>query len=170
MSKTNLTPSFIEQKILSIRGHRVMVASDLSELYGVTTKALNQAVKRNLARFPDDIMFQLNAKEKEEVVTNCDHLRKLKFTPYLPYVFTEHGALMLANVLNSPSAVAMSLEIVRVFVRVRQILATNKELAVKINELEKKTEKHDVEISAICEAIRQLITVPGKPKRKIGFH
>src|ERR1039457_2791190 len=98
----------IEKAILSIRGEKVMLDSDLADLYGVTTKVLNQAVKRNASRFPTDFMFQLTEAEKNEVVTNCDHLARLKFSPHLPYAFTEHGALMLANVLNSERAAQTS--------------------------------------------------------------
>ena len=112
--------------------------ADLAALYGIPTKALKQAVKRNFDRFPPDFMFELTEKEKTEVVTNCDHLAKLKFSPYLPYAFTEHGALMLANVLNSPKAVQVSVQIVRTFIRLREILATHKDLARKLEEMEKK--------------------------------
>jgi len=107
--KTIIVPvERIEQSILLIRGHRVMLDADLADLYRVPTKALNQAVKRNKDRFPGDFMFQLTKEEKAEVVTNCDHLQKLKFSPTLPYAFTEHGAIMLANVLNSQVAVQVS--------------------------------------------------------------
>ncbi len=92
----------IERRIYLLRKQKVMLDADLTALYGVTTKALNQAVKRNPDRFPEDFMFQLTKKEKEEVVTNCDHLKKLKYSPYLPYAVTEHGVVMLANALNSP--------------------------------------------------------------------
>jgi hypothetical protein len=120
----------IERAILSIRGEKVMLDSDLAQLlYGVPTKVLNQAVKRNLSRFPPDFMFQLTKTEKAEVVTNCDHLIHLKFSSNLPYAFTEHGALMLANVLNSERAAQTSVMVVRAFVRLRQMLASNAELA-----------------------------------------
>ncbi|NLT49565.1 MAG: ORF6N domain-containing protein [Ignavibacteria bacterium] len=143
----------IESKILLLRGQKVMIDRDLALLYGVTTKALNQAVKRNNERFPTDFMFRLNEKEKTEVVTKCDHLASLKFSASLPYVFTEHGALMLASVLNSPKAVEASIYVVRAFVRLREILLTHKELAQKLKELELKTETHDEQIMAIFEAI-----------------
>src|SRR5437879_1065979 len=103
--------------ILAIRGQRVILDADLSRIFGVTTKALNQAIKRNAARFPKDFVFLLRKTEKEEVVTICDHLRKLKFSPVLPYAFTEHGAIMAATVLNSRQAVQMSLFVVRAFVK-----------------------------------------------------
>ncbi|MDD4929914.1 MAG: ORF6N domain-containing protein [Gallionella sp.] len=115
----------IESKIFLIRGQKVMLDTDLAELYGVQTKVLNQAVKRNIERFPSDFTFQLTAIEKTEVVTNCDHLARLKYSSTLPYAFTEHGALMLGNVLKSDRAVEVSLMIVRTFVQLRQMLASN---------------------------------------------
>jgi hypothetical protein len=105
----------IARRILLLRGHRVMLDADLAELYGVPTKALNQAVRRNKDRFPPDFMFRLTKQEKTEVVTNCDHLQKLKFSPVLPYAFTEHGAVMLANILNAPRAIKVSVYVVRAF-------------------------------------------------------
>jgi len=156
----------IEQRILLIRGQKVMIDSDLAMLYWVTTKRLNQQVHRNIERFPTDFMFELTAEEKAEVVANCDHLQKLKFSPYLPYVFTEHGALMLANVLNSTRAVQVSLQIVRTFIRLRQLLSSNVELARKLDVLEK---KYDEQFRVVFEAIRQLLMPPEKPKRQIGF-
>ena len=170
MGKIIVRDEGIARKIRMIRGQRVMLDTDLAELYGVTTKALNQAVKRNRQRFPADFMFQLSKHEKQEVVTNCDHLQKLKFSPNLPYAFTEHGALMLANVLNSARAVEMSLAIIRVFVKLREMLSAHKELARKLGQLENRIEKHDEEIHAIFEAIRQIMVPSENPKRKIGFH
>jgi len=157
----------LEDKILIIRGHKVMLDADLARLYGVGTKALNQAVKRNKERFPEDFMFQLTEREKTEVVTNCDHLRRLKFSPTPPYAFTEHGALMLANVLNSEVAVSASVQVVRAFVRLREVLSTHKDLARRLAELEK---KYDAQFKVVFDAIRQLM-VPTKAKpRRIGFH
>jgi len=159
----------IENSILLIRGEKVMLDADLAILYGVSTKRLNEQVKRNRDRFPVDFMFQLSENEKAEVVANCDHLKRLKFSPNLPYAFTEHGAIMLATVLNSPVAVQASIQVVRAFVKLRQMLANNKDLAHKLEQLERKIEEHDEEIKAIFNAIRQLMTLPEKPKRKIGF-
>ncbi len=159
----------IESRILLIRGKKVMLDSDLARLYGVSTKRLNEQVKRNKDRFPADFMFKLTAKEKAEVVANCDHLRKLNFSPALPYGFTEHGAVMLASVLNSPVAVQASIQVVRAFIRLREILATHKELARKLAELETRIEAHDEHITALFEAIRQLMTPPAKPGKRIGF-
>lgn len=160
----------IERRILFLRGQKVMLDSDLATLYGVATKVLNQAVKRNRERFPEDFMFRLTQKEKKEVVTKCDHLQRLKFSPTLPYAFTEHGAVMLANVLNSPRAVQTGIQVVRAFVRLRQLFATHRELAQKLTELEHRLEGHDQKIHSIFKAIRQLMAPPGRPRRRIGFH
>ena len=157
----------IESRILLIRGHKVMIDADLAAVYGVTTKRLNQQVKRNIERFPEDFMFQLTAEEKNKVVTNCNHLKKLKFSKALPYAFTEHGAIMLASTLNSPIAVKSSIHVVRAFVRLREILATHKELAHKLEQLEK---KYDHQFASVFDAIRQLMGPPPvPPKRPIGF-
>jgi hypothetical protein len=156
----------IERSILLIRGEKVMLDADLAVLYGVTTKRLNEQVKRNRNRFPEDFMFQLDEREKAEVVANCDHLKKLKFSPNLPYAFTEHGAIMLATVLNSPIAVHASIQVVRTFVRLRKMIASNKELARKIEELEKKYDSH---FKVVFEAIRELMTPPEPKRRRIGF-
>jgi hypothetical protein len=112
----------IMSKIMVVRGVKVMIDNDLAELYGVTTKRLNEQVKRNIKRFPEDFMFQLTAEEKQEVVANCDHLKRLKFSLNMPYAFTEHGAVMLASVLNSDRAITVNIQIVRVFSRMRQLL------------------------------------------------
>src|SRR4030065_1297828 len=136
MTNTSLTPvERIEHSILLIRGHKVMLDADLARLYGVTTKRLNEQVRRNRDRFPDDFMFRLTDAEKKEVVANCDHLKTLKFSPNLPYAFTEHGAVMLAAVLHSPVAVDVSIQIVKTFIRLRELLANNKKRAKKIKEL-----------------------------------
>ena len=157
----------IERSILLIRGEKVMLDADLAEIYGVETKVLNQAVKRNTIRFPEDFMFQLTEAEKTEVVTNCDHLAKIRFSPHLPYAFTEHGALMLANVLNSERAALTSVQVVRAFLRLRQMLASNAELSRKLSALEK---KYDAQFKIVFDAIRQLMTPPEPKRREIGFH
>jgi hypothetical protein len=156
----------IERRIFLLRKQKVMLDADLAALYGVTTKVLNQAVKRNPDRFPEDFMFQLTKKEKEEVVTNCDHLNKLKYSPYLPYAFTEHGVVMLANALNSPVAVKASVQIVRAFVRLRKMLSSNASLARKVKALEK---KYDQQFKVVFEAIYNLMETSKTKKRKIGF-
>jgi len=156
----------VDRAILFIRGQKVMLDTDLAEIYGVSTKRLNEQVKRNAQRFPKDFMFQLNEAEKAEVVANCDHLQKLKYSSQLPYAFTEHGAVMLASVLNSPTAVKASIQVVRAFIRLREILATHRDLAKKMEELEK---KYDKQFRVVFDAIRELMDPP-RPKRKpIGF-
>lgn len=160
----------IQSRILLIRGEKVMIDADLATLYGVTTKRLNQQVKRNRARFPVDFMFQLTPEEKSEVVAKCDHLHKLKFSPTLPYAFTEHGAIMLASVLNSKKAVEVSILVVRAFVKLRQLLSSQKELFEKLRELERKYEKHEQHIVTIYKALRELMEPePESQKRQIGF-
>jgi hypothetical protein len=161
----------IEQAILLIRGERIILDSDLSRLFGVDTKVLNQAVRRNMDRFPRDFLFRLTQGEKSEVVTNCDHLERLKFSPVLPWAFTEHGAIMAANVLNSPQAIRASVIVVRAFIRLRRFLFQHKELAAKLVELERRMDKHDRQIMAIIDAIRELTEPVADPPRKpIGFH
>jgi hypothetical protein len=167
------TTELLAAKILIIRGQRVMLDADLAELYGVPTKALNQAIKRNAERFPQDFMFQLTTEEKHEVVTNCDHLKKLKFSRTLPYAFTEHGAIQAANVLNSPQAIEVGIYVVRAFVRLRELLASNQELAQRLDEIEarieRKLETHDQAITGLISTLRQMMTPPDVKKRPIGF-
>jgi hypothetical protein len=172
MSEPNeiiLSDTIIGQRILLIRGQRVMLDADLADLYEIPTKALNQAVKRNQDRFPSDFMFQLSKEEKGELVTICDRFKNMKHSNVLPYAFTEHGALMLASVLNSPRAVELSLYIVRVFIRLREMLSSHKNLARKLDELERHVRGHDGHIQTLFEAIRQLMTPDPIKNRKIGF-
>jgi hypothetical protein len=157
----------IEHSILLIRGHKVLVDAELADLYGVTTKAFNQAVKRNLERFPDDFMFQLSAEEfadlRSQFVTSSWGGRRSR-----PYVFTEQGVSMLSSVLRSPRAVAVNIEIMRAFVRLRQMLASHADLARRLDELER---KYDQNFRVVFDAIRQLMTPPEAPKKApIGFH
>jgi len=157
----------IERAILSIRGEKVMLDSDLAELYGVETGALNRAVKRNLDRFPPDFMFQLSAKEAANLRCQIGISSSYGGRRYLPYAFTEHGALMLANVLNSERAAQTSVQVVRAFVRLRQMLASNAELARKLEALEK---KYDRQFKVVFDAIRRLMSPPEPKRREIGFH
>jgi hypothetical protein len=160
----------IEQRILLIRGEKVIIDADLAEFYGVPTRRLNEQVKRNKERFPEDFMFQLSADEKSEVVAKCDHLEKLKFSKALPYAFTEHGAIMAASVLNSPQAAEVSIYIVRAFVKLRQVISEHKELTRKISQIERHLSGHDEQINAIIKTIKQLIQpAPVPKKRRIGF-
>ena len=160
----------IEQRILLVRGEKVIIDKDLAEFYGVVTKRLNEQVKRNRDRFPEDFMFQLTEEEKSQVVANCGHLSNLKFSKALPYAFTEHGALMAASVLNSPLAVEMSVFIVRAFVKLRRLLAEHKELSRRISQLENRLADHDEQILTMVHAIKELINPEPPPKRRrIGF-
>ena len=165
-----LVAASLQYRILTIRGKSVMIDADLAELYGVQTRVLNQAVRRNRERFPAEFMFQLTPAEKKEVITNCDHLARLKFSPVLPLAFTEHGTLMLGNVLNSERAIEVSLLVVRTFVSIRQMLSSHKDLAAKLNELERKVGGHDDAIADLIDAIRHLAAAPpGRKSRPIGF-
>jgi hypothetical protein len=160
----------VEGSLLLVRGQRVILDADLAKLYGVTTTRLNEQVKRNAGRFPSDFMFQLSSAEKQEVVAICDNLSKLRYYRGLPYAFTEHGAIMAASVLNSERAVAVSVFVVRAFVKLREMLSTHKQLAVKLDELEARLQKHDGQIAALFEAIRELMEPPPAPPReRIGF-
>ena len=158
----------IAGRILTLRGLRVVLDADLATLYGVSTKRLNQQVRRNRQRFPGDFCFQLNTLEKQEVVANRDHLARLRFSPTLPLAFTEHGALMAASVLNTARAIEVSLYIVRAFVQMRETLSANKLLARRVDQLERRLGTHDRAIAEILAAIRQL-AAPEPPKRRIGF-
>jgi hypothetical protein len=170
MKRKIISAERVLQSIRWIRGQKVLIDSDLATLYGVTTGNLNKAVKRNVDRFPSDFTFQLEPEE----------LANLKFQFGIPswggrrrsrpYVFTEQGIAMLSSVLNSKRAVKVNIAIMRAFVKLRRMLDTNRELAQKFSELERRVGKHDEEIVEILEAIRQLMTPPEKPPREIGFH
>jgi hypothetical protein len=162
----------VGRQIMSIRRQRVMLDADLAALYGVSTRVLNQAVKRNIERFPEDFMFQLTSEESSFLRSQTVTLKtgRGQHRKYLPYAFTEHGALMAASVLNTPRAVQMSVFVVRAFIRLRDLSAGNKELAAKLAEHEKKLITHDRQIVHIVEAIKQLTAPPPvKKKRAIGF-
>ncbi len=171
----------IEGLILILRGQKVILDSNLARIYGVPTKRLNEQVDRNKARFPQDFAFQLTTKEakhlRSQILTsNAVGLMRSQIATaskrnvrHLPYAFTEHGAIMAANVLNSRQAVKMSVHVVRAFVRLREALGLHKDLARKLEALEKKVGGHDAQIQALFEALKQLIQAPEKPKRKIGF-
>ena len=158
----------ITAKIFEVKGKKVMLDSDLAGLYGVSTKVLIQAVKRNINRFPQDFMYQLTPQDvvnlRSQFVTSRWGGRR-----YLPYVFTQEGVAMLSSVLNSERAVKVNIQIMRAFVRLRRALLTHKELFFKLNELERKIEKHDVDIRDIFEAIRQLMRLPDENRKITGF-
>ena len=162
-----IVPVIVEDKIFMIRGHRVMFDRDIAELYGVETKHLTRQVRRNIGRFPDDFMFRLTREEnlRCQIGTSSYGGRR-----YLPYAFTEQGVSMLSSVINSERAIQVNITIMRAFVKIREILSTHKELSHKLDELERKIDKHDADIGLIFEAIRQLMEPPSeKPKRLIGF-
>src|SRR2546421_5199332 len=169
----------LEGAIHLIRGQRVMLDSDLAMIYGVTTKRLNEQLKRNRPRFPADFAFQLTVQEfrnlksqiatsslRSQLVTSSSHGGKRK----LPWVFSEHGALMLASVLNSAIAVQASVRVVRAFVRLREMVAANAQLAAKLKELERRFDSHDEAIVDLFAALKRLLEPESKAKREIGFH
>jgi hypothetical protein len=187
MSKEIIPVERIAQAIRVLRGEKMLLDSDLAILYGVETKVLNQAVKRNANRFPSDFMFRLHYEEMEQVSqfrippppTKKGGLdssqivmssRKHRGRRYRHYAFTEQGIAMLSSVLNSERAVKVNIAIMRAFVKLRQTVDINRELALKSSELERRVDKHDDEIAAVLEAIRQLMAPPEKPRREIGFH
>jgi len=162
-----LVPEVIERRILLIRGQKVLLDAHLAGLYGVSTKVLVQAVKRNIKRFPADFMFHLS--EQEQAILRSQTVTSKKGRGgrrYSPYVFTEQGVAMLSSVLRSERAVQVNIEIMRAFVRLREILSTHKDLARKLEELE---QKYDKQFRVVFDAFRQLTTPPNPPKRRIGF-
>ncbi len=170
MGKEIIPIQQVARAIRSVRGEKVLLDFDLAALYGVATKALNQAVKRNAARFPEDFMFQLSARETLSLRSQFVTLKRGQHLKYRPYAFTGEGVAMLSSVLNSERAVKVNIAIMRAFVRLRQTLETNRELARKFEQLERRVGKHDEEIAGIIEAIRQLMASPKRPRREIGFH
>ena len=164
----------LDSLILTLRGEKVLIDADLAEVYGVSTKRLNEAVKRNAERFPEDFLFRLTAKEKEEVVANCDHLARLKFSPQLPFAFTEHGALQAANVLKSDRAVAMGVYVIRAFVQMRGQLLTNAVIEKQLAAMDRKLLEHDEALAIIWNRLKPLLAPPPPPaqeppKPRIGF-
>ncbi len=158
----------IESKIILIRGHKVMLDRDLAKLYGVQTGQLTRQVRRNSERFPDDFMFQLTRDEFDNL--KCQFgISSWGGTRKLPYAFTQEGVAMLSSVLNSKRAIQVNLQIMRVFIKLREIISTNKEILNKLNRLENKYEKHDEQIYAIFEQIREFLTFKETPKKQIGF-
>jgi hypothetical protein len=171
MKKTLVTHEVIADKIIFIRGRKVMLDRDLAKMYGLETKVLNQAVKRNIKRFPDDFMFQLSKEEFENwksqfVTSDADKIGLRR----APYAFTDYGILMLSSVLHSKRAIQVNITIMRVFVRLREFFINHTQLSHRLAELEKRMAHKDEEIKAIFEAIRQLMAPAEKPKRRIGFH
>lgn len=171
MKKTDLSVTEVERIIHTIRGRRVMLDFDLASVYGVTVKRLNEQVRRNKDRFPPDFMFQLTYQEVTALRSQFATLEIIggrgRYRKYLPYAFTEHGAIMLANVLKSPQAIQASIQVVRVFVRLRELALTHRDLLLKINAMER---KYDTQFKVVFEAIRRLMEPPPvKPRPRIGF-
>ncbi|HEV8618208.1 MAG TPA: ORF6N domain-containing protein [Candidatus Udaeobacter sp.] len=170
MSKEIIPIERIAQRIHLFRGQKVMLDFDLAQLYGVTTGNLNKAVNRNRDRFPSDFAFQLTAEEAQRLIFQIGRSKGRGGHRHRPHAFTEQGVAMLSSVLNSERAVTVNIAIMRAFVKLRETLETNRELARKFEQLERRVGKHDEEIAAILEAIRQLMASPEKPRREIGFH
>lgn len=156
-------------KIYYIRGHKVMLDRDLAELYGVQPIRLREQVKRNAERFPANFMFQLNEDEADSMVSQNAIPSKKHLGGYLPYAFTEHGVLMLANVLRSKTAMQVSVRIIEIFVKMREMLSTHKDVLLKLEQLERKVTDHDEDIQVIFEYLKQLLDPPQEPRPRIGF-
>ncbi len=174
-SRSLVSQELIENKILLIKGHKIMLDRDLAELYGVKPIRLREQVKRNKRRFPDDFMFQLSKKETKELIANCDRFKTIKHSAFNPYVFTEQGVAMLSSVLNSERAIIVNIQIMRAFTRLREMMIAHKDIRRKIEDMEKKyaaqSKKYDYQFEAVFEAIKKLLEPPQeKPKKKIGFH
>lgn len=163
-------PAQLESAIYFVRGQRVMLDADLAQIYGVSTKQLNQQFKRNRGRFPEDFAFQLTNSEFTRLRSQIVTSKTRGGRRYLPWVFTEHGALMLASVLNSEVAIQASVRVVRAFVRLREMVAANADLANKLKELERRLDSHDEAIVELFATLRRLLEPEPKPKREIGFH
>ena len=170
MNKEIVSAEQIALRIRLFRGQKVLLDSDLARLYGVTTGNLNKAVNRNRERFPADFVFQLTAEEAQKLIFQIGRSKGRGGRRHLPYAFTEQGVAMLSSVLQSERAVKINIAIMRAFVKLREALETNRELARKFSELEQHVGKHNEEIAAILEAMRQLMAPAEKPRREIGFH
>jgi hypothetical protein len=166
----------IEDKIYLVRGLKVMLDSDLADMYGVSTKRLNEQVKRNKGRFPKDFMFQLTTKEWTNLRSQIATSSEWGGRRILPYVFSEHGVLMLSSVLNSRQAIAVNIQIMRIFTKIREMLVTNKDVVLKREQIERKMMKqdellnrHEEEIQVIFDALKQLLTSPGQERKPVGY-
>jgi hypothetical protein len=173
MAKSTTSLAIAEERIIDkiylIRGKKVMLDRDLAELYGVETRRLKEQVNRNLERFPSHFMFELTKEENENLRSQNATLKQGAFSKYLPYAFTEHGVLMLSNVLKSGRAIEMSIKIIDVFVKLREMLSTHKDILLKLEQLERKVTGHDGDIQLIFTALKKLLSPPQKPRPRIGF-
>lgn len=156
-------------RILLIRGKRVMIDTDIAELYGVATKRLNEQVKRNSKRFPGDFMFVLTLEEKHWLVEHNAHLNKLKFSSNLPLAFTEHGAVMLASILNSERAIEVNIQIVRIFTNIREMLFAHRDILLKLERIENQTSQHSQDIQYVFDVLSRWAEEPEEPREQIGF-
>ena len=167
---TSISDDIVVNKIYEIRNQKVMLDSDLAELYGVETKVLNQAIKRNIERFPDDFMFQLTETEWQSLRSQFVTSKTGRGgRTYLPNVFTEHGVLMLSSVLNSPRAIQVNIQIVRIFTRLRNLLSEHSELKLEIADIKKHLENHDKNIELVFSYLDKLIDRESQPRKRIGF-
>jgi phage regulator Rha-like protein len=173
MAKSTTSLAIAEERIIDkiylIRGKKVMLDRDLAELYGVETRRLKEQVNRNLERFPSHFMFELTKEENENLRSQNATLKQGAFSKYLPYAFTEHGVLMLSNVLKSGRAIEMSIKIIDVFVKLREMLSTHKDILLKLEQLERKVTGHDGDIQLIFTALKKLLSPPQEPRPRIGF-
>jgi phage regulator Rha-like protein len=169
-SKALMIPDeLVMNKIYLIREQKVMLDRDLAELYDIKTIRLREQVKRNISRFPENFMFQLNEKEVNSMVSQNAIPSRKHLGGYLPYAFTEHGVLMLANVLRSERAIQVSIRIIEIFVKIREMLLTHKDILLQLEKMEKKLTGHDEDIALIFEYLKKLLNPPQMPRNKVGF-
>jgi len=170
-TETTLTDEFVIHKIYSIRDQKVMIDADLAGLFGVPTKRLNEQVRRNIERFPKDFMFQLTKDEKNWLIENNSHLNKIKYSANLPYAFTEHGAVMLASILNSTIAIEVNIQIVRAFIKMRELILSHKNILIELEEIKKKVVGQDEKIELVFDYLTQFITnrEESNARKLIGF-
>ena len=173
MTKSNnsliVPDEVIMNKIFVIRRQKVMLDNDLSELYGVETKRLKEQVRRNINRFPEDFMFELTREEYQSLRSQNATLKRGQHSKYIPFAFTEHGVLMLSNVLKSERAIQVSIQIIRIFTKLREMLLTHKDILLKLEKIEKKVIDHDEKIRLIFEYLKKMLTQSEKPRKRIGF-
>lgn len=169
MSDQLLPDEVVMSKIYLVRDQKVMLDIDLAELYGVETRVLKQAVRRNMERFPDDFMFELNQKEKDSLRSQSVILKRGEHSKYLPYAFTEQGVAMLSSILKSKTAVAVNIQIIRIFTRLREMLLTHKDILIKLEQIESRLDKHDSKIELLFNYLSKLVEKEDKPRNRIGY-
>lgn len=169
MSDQLLPDEVVMSKIYLVRDQKVMLDIDLAELYGVETRVLKQAVRRNMERFPDDFMFELNQKEKDALRSQSVILKRGEHSKYLPYAFTEQGVAMLSSILKSKTAVAVNIQIIRIFTRLREMLLTHKDILIKLEQIESRLDKHDSKIELLFNYLGKLVEKEDKPRNRIGY-